>query len=82
MESCDEFRFIFTSPTFVAEKTPKERKEFYIPRLKREKSLYGTEFLRIFDYVWNNTDKLSDVTEEVIDMISTVYQENSPELIY
>lgn len=167
LESCDEFRFIFTSPTFVAEKTPKERKEFYIPRLKREKSLYGTEFevrlrnelkqkavarecaewmrkkahfksntthegmnhflavegeedtyvyspvntfttidlgcergnnltnmitrmenpastefLRMFDYVWNDTDKLSDVTEEVIDMISTVYQENSPELIY
>ena len=39
LESCDEFRFIFTSPTFVAEKTPKERREFYIPRLNREKSL-------------------------------------------
>lgn len=39
LESCDEFRYIFTSPTFVAEKTPKERREFYIPRLKREKSL-------------------------------------------
>lgn len=44
LESCEEFRFIFTSPTFIAEKTPKERREFYIPRLKREKSLYGTEF--------------------------------------
>ena len=44
LEDCDEFRFIFTSPTFVAEKTPKERREFYIPRLNREKSLYGTEF--------------------------------------
>lgn len=44
LESCDELRFIFTLPTFVAEKTPKERREIYIPRLKREKSLYGTEF--------------------------------------
>ncbi len=44
LESCEELRFIFTSPTFVAEKTSKERREFYIPRLKREKSLYGTEF--------------------------------------
>lgn len=44
LEACEELRFIFTSPTFVAEKTPKERREFYIPRLKREKSLYGTEF--------------------------------------
>lgn len=167
LESCEELRFIFTSPTFVAEKTPKERREFYIPRLKREKSLYGTEFevrlrnelkqkavarecaewmrhkvqfksnttregmnnflvvegtddaytyspmntfttvdlgcergnnltnmitrienpasmefLRIFDAIWNDKDKLADITEEVIEMISSVYQENSPELIY
>ena len=167
LEACEELRFIFTSPTFVAEKTPKERREFYIPRLKREKSLYGTEFevrlrnelkqkavarecadwmrnkvrfksnttrenmnhfllvegeddvytympmntfttvdlgcergnnltnmvtrmekpasaefLQIFDSIWNDKEKLSDVTEEVIEMISNVYQENSPELIY
>lgn len=167
LESCAELRFIFTSPTFVAEKTPKERREFYIPRLKREKSLYGTEFevrlrnelkqkavarecvewmrrkvcfksntthegmnnfllvegadetyiyipmntfttvdlgcergnnltnmitrlenpasiefLQTFDTIWNDRDKLSDVTEEVIEMISAVYQENSPELVY
>lgn len=167
LESCDELRFIFTSPTFVAEKTPKERKEFYIPRLQREKSLYGTEFevrlrnglkqkavaresaawikakalfksnttregmnnfmtvtdgdetytyspmnsfttvdigcergnnmtnivtrmenpaskefLRTFDEIWNDSEKLKDVTDEVVEMISNVYQENSPELIY
>ena len=40
----DELRFIFTSPTFVTEKAKKERREFYIPRLARERSLYGTEF--------------------------------------
>ncbi|MCH4007700.1 MAG: SNF2-related protein [Eubacterium sp.] len=167
LEACDEFRFIFTSPTFVAEKTPKERREFYIPRLNREKSLYGTEFevrlrnelkqkavakecaawmrrkasfrtnttregmnnflvienpedaytympmnsftavdigcergnnisnmvtrlenpasrefLNLFETVWNDKEKLTDVTNDVIDMISTVYQENPPELIY
>lgn len=167
LEKCEAFRFIFTSPTFVSEKTPKERKEFYIPRLKREKSLYGTEFevrlrnemkqkaiakecadwirrkaafytnttretmnnfmvvstpkgchtytplnsfttegigcergnsifnlvtrlespdsqqyLQFFESIWKDKEKLSDVTNEVIDMISTVYQENSPELIY
>ncbi|MCI9333049.1 MAG: DEAD/DEAH box helicase family protein [Oscillibacter sp.] len=167
LESCEELRFIFTSPTFVAEKTPKERREFYIPRLKREKSLYGTEFevrlrnelkqkavarecaewmrrkarfksnttrdgmnhflltqcaedtytyspmntfttvdlgcergnhltnmvtrfenpdskefLQAFELIWNDKDKLADVTEEVIEMISAVYQENSPELVY
>lgn len=37
-------RFIFTSPMFTAEKVPKEKREFYIPRLNLERSLYGTEF--------------------------------------
>ena len=167
LEACEELRFIFTSPTFVAEKTPKERREFYIPRLKREKSLYGTEFevrlrnelkqkavakecaewmrkkakfrsnttmegmnnflvvetpdeaytympmnsfttvdlgcergnhlinmvtrmenpasqefLRMFNEVWNDENRLADVTEDVVEMISAVYQENSPELVY
>ncbi|MDX9871387.1 MAG: hypothetical protein RBT41_03070, partial [Clostridia bacterium] len=27
----DELRFIFTSPAFVTEKAPKEKREFYIP---------------------------------------------------
>lgn len=40
----DELRFIFTSPTFTTEKVKKEKREFYIPRLNRERSLYGTEF--------------------------------------
>ena len=40
----DELRFIFTSPTFVAEQTPKEAREFYIPRLSRERGICGTEF--------------------------------------
>lgn len=44
LESVDEFRFIFTSPTFVTEKAEKQKREFYIPRLSREQSLYGTEF--------------------------------------
>lgn len=39
-----ELRFIFTSPTFVKERAKKEKREFYIPRLNRERSLYGTEF--------------------------------------
>ena len=44
LTSIDELRFIFTSPTFIAEKAKKEKREFYIPKLNRERSLYGTEF--------------------------------------
>lgn len=44
LSQIEELRFIFTSPTFVTEKAKKERREFYIPRLTRERSLYGTEF--------------------------------------
>jgi SNF2 family DNA or RNA helicase len=44
LKNIDELRFIFTSPTFTTEKNKKEKREFYIPRLSRERSLYGTEF--------------------------------------
>lgn len=48
LEKLDELNFIFTSPTFVADevtdKIRKERKEFHIPKLDRERSLYGSEF--------------------------------------
>ena len=48
LEKIDELQFIFTSPTFTAsevtDKLKKERKEFHIPKLDRERSLYGSEF--------------------------------------
>ena len=48
LEQIEELQFIFTSPTFVADevtdKIRKERKEFHIPKLDRERSLYGSEF--------------------------------------
>ena len=48
LEKIGALEFIFTSPTFVADeatdKIKKERKEFHIPKLDRERSLYGSEF--------------------------------------
>ena len=35
LEGVKELRFIFTSPSFTTEKAPKEKREFYIPRLSR-----------------------------------------------
>lgn len=167
LSSVDQCRFIFTSPTFVTEKTAKEKREFYIPRLNRERSLYGTEFevklrneltqkaiarecaewirkkatfksnstqegmqgfmnvdsdgqpvtympingfttvdigcdrgrnvynmvnkfdapfsseyMKLFERIWSDESRMQDVTEDVIDTISAVYQENPPELVY
>ena len=44
LKNIEELRFIFTSPTFITEKASKQKREFYIPRLNRERSLYGSEF--------------------------------------
>lgn len=44
LESIDSLRFIFTSPTFNKDKSAKEKREFYIPKLSRERNLYGSEF--------------------------------------
>ncbi len=167
LENVDCFRFIFTSPTFVKEKAEKQKREFYIPRLSRETSLYGTEFeiklrnemtqraiakecadwirkkakfksnttgenmtgfmtvdakdaqtaymplagfttvdigcergnntynmvncmeapfsqqyMQLFEQLWNDREKMQDVTDVVIENIGTAYAENSPEFIY
>lgn len=167
LEQIDEFRFIFTSPTFIKEKAEKQKREFYIPQLNRENSLYGTEFeiklrnemtqkaiarecadwirrkavfksnvtgenmggfmtvdssaeqmaympmngfttvdigcergnnsynmvnrleapfatqyIQLFETLWNDREKMQDVTEIIISNISTAYNENSPEFIY
>ena len=167
LEQIDKCRFIFTAPTFVKEKTEKQKREFYIPRLNRENSLYGTEFelklrnemnqkaiakecadwikrkvtfksnitgenmtgfvnvtnsnsattympingfttvdigcergnntynminrfespfadsyINLFESLWNDKNKLQDVTDIVIENMTSVYNENSPESIY
>ena len=164
LEGIDELRFIFTSPTFISEKTPKARREFYIPRLSRERSLFGSEFeirlrnelsqkaiakecadwirrkavfksnvtneqmmgfmtvdqhtympisgfttvdlgcergnnayylvqktdsiensslyIKLFDELWNDPDRLQEVTDIVIESITTAYRENAPDFIY
>lgn len=44
LSKIEEFRFLFTSPTFTTENEPKAEREFYIPSLSRERSLYGSDF--------------------------------------
>ena len=40
------------------------------------------EFLKIFDTIWRDEEKFSDVTEDVVAMIFALCKENSPELVY
>lgn len=40
----DCVNFIFTSPTFYTDKSEKQKREFYIPKLNRERSLFGSDF--------------------------------------
>ena len=44
LEDIEELRFIFTSPTFIKDKVKKDKREFFIPKLNRERNLYGSEF--------------------------------------
>ena len=39
-------------------------------------------YLSLFDQIWNDSEKLQDVTEAICEHIASVYQENSPERIY
>lgn len=44
LEKVDYVNFIFTSPTFTTDKTEKQKREFYIPKLNRERNLFGSDF--------------------------------------
>lgn len=39
-------------------------------------------YLQLFEQIWNDNTKLQEVTDEVIESITTVYNENSPDYIY
>ncbi|MDO3409887.1 helicase-related protein [Saccharibacillus sp. CPCC 101409] len=39
-------------------------------------------YMGLFDEVWNDKNKLEDVTQQVAEQISSVYKENSPEFVY
>ena len=39
-------------------------------------------YIALFDQIWNDQDKLQDVTDILCEHIASVYQENSPQRIY
>jgi len=42
----------------------------------------ASEYVALFDQIWNNAEQLQDVTDAVHDHIASVYAENSPARIY
>lgn len=57
LESVEEFRFIFTSPTFVKEKTQKQKREFYMTdKIAMQMKAHDLPVSRdIFEAAWNCT---------------------------
>lgn len=54
----------------------------YYPVQKTESFENANYFLKLFEQIWNDKDKLQDVTDVVLENITTAYNENAPELIY
>ena len=48
----------------------------------RMPSPFADKYLSDFNELWNNSESFKDVTETIIDNISTVYKENAPDFIY
>lgn len=44
LEKVESVQFLFTSELFTKEKAPKEKREFFIPRINHERKLYGDDF--------------------------------------
>lgn len=44
LEQVEDLRFIFTSPTFNTDNSKKQKRELYIPKLSRERNLFGSDF--------------------------------------
>ena len=49
---------------------------------KMDETPFAATYLNLFDQIWNDSEKLEDVTAQICEHIASVYQENSPESIY
>ena len=50
--------------------------------VNRLENPFTAEYLKTFNAIWSDKEKLQDVTDVVIENIATAYNENAPELIY
>lgn len=50
--------------------------------INRIESPHSIQYMELFESIWNDSDKLQDVTDVVVENIMSAYNENSPEFIY
>lgn len=68
----------FTSVDLGYEKN----KMFYQGIMKNEDENYPKFFFNQFKNIWSDDSKVQDVTQSIVDYISSAYTDNSPEFIY
>lgn len=57
-------------------------KNIFTAIAKSDEPNYSKYLFSMFDEVWNDKSKVEDITETIVEMIGSAYQENSPEFIY
>lgn len=50
--------------------------------VQKSESPFSLAYLQLFEQIWDDNTKLQEVTNEVIESITAVYNENSPDYIY
>ena len=59
-----------------------ERGNYVYNMVNKLPSPFSQQYIQIFNSIWNDKSKLQDVTDIVIENITSVYRENPPEFIY
>jgi len=49
---------------------------------RMDEPTHAQTYLQLFDQIWNDPEKVDDVTAAICDHIESIYQENAPERIY
>lgn len=49
---------------------------------KGEESAFTQTFIGLFDQIWDDAERIDEVTDSLCDHIASIYQENAPERIY
>ena len=50
--------------------------------IQKSEAPFSNAYIDLFESLWNDNDKLQEVTDQVIENITTAYNENSPDFIY